>query len=360
MAKLPPSRVALSRVVDVADREDLFEILTNERVLALSQLGAGGGFPSAESIVKSTGVSQRRMLRMGVTPLDVAVTLAQTLQFEVGFDWDDCPAVALCHSHAEDGAAEQLAQELVDELGIRRATPVVINFGCVGFVELLRRGADLLRDCPEGTHLPLLTIETPEEWHDASDRAFCGIISSNATGATLSVGPGHRLRSVAVRNVPIPEDQREGEPLFWTEEGDYLQFCGGYSPRRVMRMNGETVFVNGVELMIDAARKAMACVSSTAARVLVVPHQPSGKMLRALFAVLRDEFPHAVYLNNLSRYANSISSSIPTVLAHLNDVLAEQQERPAGPGDVILLPAAGICMAHKGTHLSQGWAVLEW
>ena len=73
-----------------------------------------------------------------------------------------------------------------------------------------------------------------------------------------------------------------------------------------------------------------------------------------------DEFPDAVYLNNLERYANSISSTIPTVLAHLDEVLAEQGQPPAQKGDLIVLPAAGICMTSKPTNLAQGWAVLEW
>lgn len=360
MSHLKPAGVSLSNVVDVADREDLFEILDNERVLELSHLGPGTGFRNEAAIIKSTGVEQRRMLRLGVDSLDVAVAVARRLQFETGVDWDDCPAIGLCHSHTDPRATQELADDLSEALGIRHTKPFIINFGCTGYIELLRLGSQMLAEAPEGTQIPLLTVETPEEWHDGADRAFCGIISTGATGTVLTRGRGHALHHVSMQHVPIPEANRNFEPLFATEVGEYPQFCGGYSQRCVMRMNGEGVFLNGVELMIEAARKAISQISGTDRRVLVAPHQPSGKMLRALFSVLRDECPGAVLLNNLALYANSISSTIPTVLAHIDEILASQGEPEARRGDLILLPAAGICMAQKATHLSQGWAVIEW
>lgn len=360
MSHLKPAGVRLSNVVDVADREDLFEILDNERVLELSHLGPGTGFRNEAAIIKSTGVEQRRMLRLGVDSLDVAVAVAKKLQFELGFDWNDCPAIGICHSHTDPQATQDLADDLCDVLGIRHSKPFVLNFGCTGYIELLRVGSQMLSEAPADALVPLLTVETPEAWHDGADRAFCGIISTGATGSVLSRNRGHALHHVSMKHVPVPETDRNFEPLFVTEDGDYPQFCGGYSERRVMRMNGESVFINGVELMIEAARTAMTQVAGTDRRVLVAPHQPSGKMLKALFSVLRNECPQAVLLNNLALYANSISSTIPTVLAHIDEILANQGERPVRRGDYIVLPAAGICMAQKATHLSQGWAVIEW
>ncbi len=360
MTLLRPEGLGLSDVVDVADREDLFEIVDNERVLALSHLGPGTGFRNEAAIVKSTGVRERRIMRLGVSSLDVALAVAQRLRFEVGFDWNECPAIGICHSHTDPHASQELVDDLFAALDITRPKPFVINFGCTGYLRLLRFGAEALGQIEGDAPIPLLTIETPQQWHDAADRAFCGIISAGATGSVLSRSGQHTLQQSAIRSVPIPPADRNGETLFRTEVGEYPEFTGGYSTRTVMRMNGEAVFLNGVELMIDAVRKAMAGLEATDRRVIVVPHQPSGKMLRALFAVLKEEFADAIYLNNLERYANSISSTIPTVLAHLDEVLAEQGQSPAEKGDLIVLPAAGICMTSKPTNLAQGWAVLEW
>lgn len=360
MSLLWPVGLSLTDVVDVADSEELFEIVDNERVLALSHLGPGAGFRNEDAIIKSTGVRVRRILRKGLTAFDMAVAVAKRLQFDVGFDWNDCPAVGLCHTHPDDRRAKELAAELCDSLDIRRPELFVLNYGCTGYLKLLRQAADYLEFGGGTGPIPLLTVETPQDWHDAADRAFCGIVSAGATGSVLRRGPGHRLKQVAAHTVSVPDYARDGGPLFWTESGEYPEFNGGYTVRDVMRMNGEAVFVNGVELMLDAVRRAMSELDTSGRRVLIAPHQPSGKMLRALFSVLKREFPSVVCLNNLERYANSISSTIPTVLAHLDEVLAEQHQPPARAGDLIILPAAGICMSARSSQLAQGWAVLEW
>ena len=83
MSRLVPSGAYLSSVVDLADREDLFEILDNERLLELSNMEPGAGFRNEASIIKSTGVEQRRILRFGVNALDmcrVGISL-QSLSF---------------------------------------------------------------------------------------------------------------------------------------------------------------------------------------------------------------------------------------------------------------------------------------
>jgi 3-oxoacyl-[acyl-carrier-protein] synthase III len=150
------------------------------------------------------------------------------------------------------------------------------------------------------------------------------------------------------------------EQLFWTEEGEFLNFRGELDRRLVMRMNGGRVFLQGTSLMIDACRSAWQTVAHQDRRLLVASHQPSGKMLNAMINVLQDELPCLEFLNHLSHYANSISSTIPVVLAHLNRILKRQGSDPIRSGDFVLLPAAGISMSHKATHMAQGWAVLEW
>src|SRR5690606_7740062 len=100
---------------------------------------------------------------------------------------------------------------------IRRPEVFAINHGCTGYLKLLRLAVDYFERTGAHAPIPLLTVETPQEWHDAADRAFCGIISAGATGSVLTRGPGHRLKQVAAQTVPIPESNRDGRPLFWTE-----------------------------------------------------------------------------------------------------------------------------------------------
>ena len=95
-----------------------------------------------------------------------------------------------------------------------------------------------------------------------------------------------------------------------------------------MRMNPEPVFVNAIELMLSNLRAALDSFDlREGERVVVVPHQPSAKLLKALVATGQSEFPDVEFLNNLSGYGNVISASVPTVLSRLDEVL-EQNGRP--------------------------------
>ena len=128
-----------------------------------------------------------------------------------------------------------------------------------------------------------------------------------------------------------------------------------------MRMNAEPVFLNGIELMLGGLRTAASSIEVLPGqRVIVVPHQPSGKLLKALVAAARVEFPDFEYLNNLKTYGNTISSSVPTILSRLSHVLEANGLQPPREGDHIILLAAGICMEEIGDHMSAGHACLQW
>lgn len=355
------SEIAFTEFVDLSDRNELFEILDNSRILELSQMGSGEGFRSPQSIARSTGVETRRVLKTGVDALDIGIEVAEKLQQRVGFDWDDCPAIGLCHSHVERENACHLGHEIANHLGVDPRKFFSLNHGCAGFVELVRRAAARLTELPEGLHIPLLTVETPDDWHDAADKAFCGIVSVGATGTTLWRGPGHKLLHAKTRDIKVPQEKRNnGTPLFHPEIRSGFDFFGEARFKTVMTMDGEAVFTNGAEIMLDACRRSHRDVAPLGRRMIVVPHQPSGKMLRALIATAGYEMQNVDFLNNLRHYGNMISSSIPAVLARMSDVAAENGFRPVEEGDVIILAVAGICMARPTDHFSKGRAALIW
>lgn len=352
---------ALTEIVDLADHNELFELLDNESVYALSHQGITDGFSSVKAISRSTGIETRRLLQPHLAPIDIAVAIAEKLQMTVGFEWAECPAILLCHSHTNHESALQLCSQLSEELNIPADRFIPLNYGCVGFIELLNRASQLLEDLPEGVHIPLLTVETPEHWHDSSDKAFCGIVSAGATGTTLWRGPGHSLLHVETAIEYIPAERRKVDvPLFWTEQGDMFDFRGRPEHKLVMHMDGESVFLNGVDLMLEACLKSYKEVAGEGERILIAPHQPSGKLLKAMIAAARQIPITADYLNNLPGYGNSISSTIPTILARLEEVVCTNGYAPVDQGDIILLPAAGICMNHLEDSMCSGRAAIRW
>lgn len=351
--------MALTQFVDVLDRQDLFEILDNERVLQLSRLG-GGGFSGISVLRRSTGIDCRRILRPGIAPIDVAIAVCEQLARETDFRWRDCPAILLCHSHVDSGCAIELARELADYLQLPASRVQGFNLGCAGFMKLVHEGAKIARAAGPGKHVPLLSVEVPEQWHDAADKAFCGIVSAGAAATTVWQGPGHELLGLNAREVYVPNEKRNGgRDLFTQEFCEGFDFRGLPQTREVMHMDGESVFLNGVELMLAGCHEALETVGGTG-RVVAVPHQPSGKLLKTLIATAKLELPEIKFLNNLPGFGNTLSSTIPIALSRIDEVTSCNEIESLRSGDTVLLTAAGICMQQRADHMTQGFAALKW
>jgi 3-oxoacyl-[acyl-carrier-protein] synthase III len=356
------SMFGLSSIVDVYDRDDLYDFLDNARIVELSRLGGAAGFASPENVSRSTGISVRRILRPGMTAVEVGVALGRRLEQESGQLLREFPLIMLCHSNTDPSACERLAVELSESFGVPAGRLLAFNFGCSGFLKLLHEAVIHLVGDDNLSRIVLLNIETPETWHDSSDRLFCGIVAAGATAMVLERGKGIPVSTVRSEDFPVPDHLRPNpDPLFRRDTTDGFCFRGQPIHRTVMRMNAEPVFLNGIELMLAGLRTAASSIEVLPGqRVIVVPHQPSGKLLKALVAAARVEFPDFEYLNNLKTYGNTISSSVPTILSRLPQVLEANGLQPPREGDHVILLAAGICMEEIGDHMSAGHACLQW
>ena len=352
----------LSCFVDVFDRVDLFDRIDNQTVVSLSRLGQKSGFASVDSVQKSTGISQRRMLKTGVTSVDLATAVFDQLCRVSDYAPAEFSAILLCHSGVEDAGAERLAAAVERHYRLSPQTVRPYNFGCSGFLKLLQEGTLLLADRRNVKRIAILNVETPEGWHDGSDRLFCGIVSAGATGVVLERNVGLPISVIRADDFAIsPSLRPNSDPLFRKETGQVYTFRGEAVCRTVMRMNAETVFLNGIELMLNNLRSAVASIDQRPGqRVIVIPHQPSGKLLKALIAAARLEYPDFEFLNNLNHFGNTISAAVPTIMARLPQVLEQNGGQPIRNGDLIILLAAGICMHEIADHMSAGHACLEW
>ena len=359
---LPCHWPGLTTAVDVYDLPHLFDTVSSERVVELSRLGGQPGFSGIDSVRKSTGVSLRRLLSRGLGPVDLAMALCRRLQDVSGVALPDFHSVLLCHSHTDPEQCQRIAAELEERLGLSPRTVVPFNHGCSGFLKLLQEGTQRLQTATSDAEIALISVETPESWHDAADRLFCGIVSCGATAAVLSQNRGLPITAVATEDFRIPAEQRvNSAPLFHRETSEVFTFRGETAWRTVMRMNPEPVFVNGIELMLSSLRSALAEIDlQPGQRIIAVPHQPSAKLLRALVAAARSEFPQVEFLNNLDQYGNTISSSIPTILSRLPEVLAANECPPLRNEDHLILLSAGICMHDISDQMTAGYACLRW
>lgn len=362
MSAREQTELGLSVVIDVFDEGYLFESIDNERVLELSRLGGRSGFSGTKAIQKSTGIANRRILHQGLKPVDLGVQVFRKLQHQAACELSSFDHILLCHSHVRSEESVELARQLEVhfDLAPNRITP--FNHGCAGFLKLMTEASILLEDAEPGSKVAMVSVETPEFWHDAADRLFCGIVSAGATAAVMEVGRGLLLSTIQSEDFRIPESRRPNpDPLFSKETTDVFDFRGLPCQRTVMRMNPEPVFLNGIELMLDNLRSALMSIDyQLGQRVVVAPHQPSGKLLKALTAAARTEFPEIEFLNNLEGYGNTISSSVPTLVSRLDQVMQDNKLLPLQEGDAVILLAAGICMNEIDNHMSAGHACLTW
>lgn len=354
--------LGISAVADVFDQDDLFDLLDDQAVLELSRLGGANGFPGLPSIRKSTGIRTRRILREGITVNDLAERLCDRLEEDARVDLRDCHAILLCHSHTDYNACHRLARSIEAARALPAGLVTPFNHGCTGFLKLLQDASVEFDDVPPGGRIAVLSIETPEFWHDGSDRLFCGLVSAGAIGVMLEHGGRMPLDRIAADDFLIPPDRRPNpDPLFRTDNSDVFTFRGESCRRTVMRMNAESVFVNAIELMLSNLRAALDSFDlQEGERVVVIPHQPSAKLLKALVATGQSEFPDVEFLNNLSGYGNVISASVPTVLSRLDEVLELNGRPPMSEGDHLILVAAGICMTDIADKMSAGFAHIRW
>lgn len=356
------NQLGLSAVIDVFGERDLFETIDNERVLELSRLGNRNGFSSTRAIRKSTGIDVRRLLQPALTAVDLGIRLIDRLQDVRQSSLDEFDHILLCHSFINDDECQSVARQLEAHFGLPHHRIQAYNHGCAGYLKLLQEGAELLEGGHSGDRVALLSVETPEFWHDAADRLFCGIVSAGATASVLEIGHGLPIHFLQADDFRIPESRRPNpDPLFSKDSQSVHDFRGQTCQRTVMRMNPEPVFLNGIELMLDNLRAALLSMDyQPGQRVIVAPHQPSAKLLKALTAAARTEFPELEFLNNLPLYGNTISSTVPTLVSRLDDVLASNGLSPVKAGDQIILLAAGICMREISNHMSAGHACLTW
>lgn len=354
----PPARLA--DTISLSNRTDLFEILDNQRICDLSRLHrntlpTNHGFPDAAAVLRSTGVSSRRILQPDIQPLDLAVALENTLDQQNLGRLPDFQAILLCHTHTDPTAVQQLANQLQQRHSQQTPLPEIhtFNAGCTGYLQQLQLACQLLRNASPDSRILLLNIETPETWHCAADRAFCGIVGAAATASIIQKHSGRPITWLHSAHTPVPHSHLlQPGPLFRTEYTSTVSFRGQLQHRCVMRMHGEAVFVHGIELMLQAVRQAHQNLAAPNSPVTLIPHQPSGKLLRAFTAALHSELPHTHVLCNLQHSGNTISATIPELLASHPDLL--HTHTPP-----LILAASGICMPHMDHHMSFGSALLE-
>jgi len=339
--------------VDLAG-SDSFELVDNARIAALTGL-------EEARVLKSTQIKERPILRKGKENIDIATEVTDKLFDRLGIDAHNVEGLTLSHTALSIGESQHLAEELAKRMGITRGKVLGISYGCTGFVKIVELAAEQSRELPKGTHHPLVTVETPDRHIDAHDRFASPIFAAGAAATSLWKGEGHALLHAVNRDT---QDLPKGlggkvDYVFRIEKADAEDYFGQRSNKNIFRMNGDAAYQNGQALIEEATHTSLSKVlelKDQGRKVFAVPHQPNARMIRALDQVVGPEMG-VQFVEGMEGMGNSISCTIPSVLARIKELLGDDGPRA---GDIVLFPAAGICMLHPETHMSQGEGAILW
>lgn len=354
--------ISFTEFVDISgDNSEVLEELTDERIEALTKV-------NAKRLFKKTGTKRRFILKQGHEPAELAIEAADALSEKLGISGKDCGGLALSHtSHSEGTLQEkQIGDAVADHMGIARESVHAISEGCVGFVRLVEQAAPLAEGLDAGKHLPLITVETPDRQMDARDPKATPLFAARAAATTLWKGDGHRLLFSETSDGPAPVVSDESE-IFYIGKEEAEDFGGTVSERVIFRMDGNLAFENGRALITDQTVLALDRLFAQSdiqgdRRVIVVPHQANSLMIQHVGVNMEEhmeKFPRVSsieYINGMKEMGNTISATIPSVIARLHSLM----ERPPEEGDIVLIPAAGICVREPAKSMSRGFGAMEW
>lgn len=359
---LMKNTLSLTDFVDLTG-SDSFELLDNERISSLT------GLP-VKRILSSTRMKQRYILKKEKTPFDIALEVAQKFLEKTNTSEKDYEALALSHTHyIGDDTHRRIAECLADTLHIDKTKVDSITFGCAGFPEIVSRAAKLAERIDDDKRVLIVTAETPDRMLSAADPMATPIFAAGASATSLWRGQGHRLIFADATETDKLENPQNVE-IFRVTVEKAPDFFGDERERKIVHMNGDLAFENGRALIEQASfeslRRVMAHPEFHARKVYVVPHQPNVRMLN-LFRdytakeMMSGEFAQyeisdVRFVDGMEGMGNTISTTIPSTLARIDSLT----DPPPQSGDIVLFPAAGICVEHPGTRMKQGFGAMEW
>lgn len=337
---------------------DLLELLTNDRISELTGL-------TAKRVFQSTGMNTRYIMSKGNHPLDLARRVMQRFHAESGITAQQIGALAFSHTCYDKRFGEDMADTLGNELDVPKDHVLGRSYGCAGYPDILQKASVLAQQLPSDKHCLILNVETPQLNKDARDKYATPIFAAGATATTLWKGPGHQLLFADVNNI-VPANNPKQEKFFTVTEELVEDFWGGKEMRVVSHMNGNLVYTNGLETIERAARESLERVLQMGyrgRRIVVVPHQPNGKMVQMFVdvdgpAMTRENEGKVIsveWVNGMNGMGNTISATIPSVKSRLWKLLPGMQE-----GEIVLFPAAGICVDNPEDKMSMGHGAMIW
>ena len=309
-------------------------ILTNEELEKMVDT-------SDEWITTRTGIKQRRLAAKDEATSDLAVKAAREALQNAGLKSQDIELIVVA-TITPDMPFPSVACLVQNALGARSAVCFDISAACAGFVYALSVAQQFIA---RGAYKNALVIgaEVLSCVTDWQDRNTCVLFGDGAAAAVVG-----EVKSGGILATHLGGDG---------SKADLLKIPGGGSRKpatletikerqHYIKMEGNEVFKLAVNIMADAAHKALEKAGLKFSDVdIVIPHQANIRIINALTKKLN--FPEDKIYLNIEKYGNMSSASCAT--AFCEAIKSGRVKK----GDIVLLVAFGA-------GLVWGATVIQW
>jgi len=268
---------------------------------------------SDEFIVERTGVRRRRHAEPDVAASDLAMRACQAAVEDAGLTMDQIDLLimnTITPDHADPGCAFFLQAKL----GLAGCGVMDIRQQCAGLIYGLAVADHFVR---AGTyrHVLITCAEVLSKRIDGSyDGRNISILLGDGAGAVV-VGPSEDDRR-GIRSTILHADGNLAKSLYTAAPGSALGRMEHIAKEDIdagrvhFRMDGKTVFENGVARMSEAVFESLQANGLTLRDIdVLVPHQANLRMLEAIIQRVAIP-PEKVYIN-VENYGNIASASLP-------------------------------------------------
>lgn len=278
---------------------------------------------SDEWIRTRTGIKQRQMITDEKLE-DIAVTAARKALEGAGIEAGDLDFI-ICSNVVNEYITPGLSCIIQGRLGAE-CPCIDLNSACAGFIYSMDIAESYFASKSDIENILIICAEEPTRMVDWSDRSTC-VLFGDGAGAVV-VGRGDNVKSIRLSTTSKQESLYQQRKL---QESPFVTRDEVDGP---LMMNGQDVFKLAVSSSLKDIKRVMSDGNITENDVdHFLLHQANIRIIETIRQSLnqeRDKFP-----NNIERYGNTSSASIPILLDELNS--KELLKR----GDKIVLSAFG-------------------